>query len=46
MTKQEMEAVLDPVRYIGRCPEQVDRFLASIQNMISDATKADTEINL
>ena len=46
MTKQEMEAVLDPVRYIGRCPEQVDRFLASIQNIISDATKADTEINL
>ena len=46
MTKQEMEAVLEPANYIGRCPEQVDRFLASIQNMISDATKADTEINL
>ena len=46
MTKAEMEAVLEPTVYIGRCPEQVDRFLASIQNMISDATKADTEINL
>lgn len=46
MTKQEMEAVLDPMRYIGRCPEQVDRFLADIQGILSDVTKADTEINL
>ena len=46
MTKQEMEAVLDPTRYIGRCPEQVDRFLMGIQGILSDVTKADTEINL
>lgn len=46
MTKQEMEAVLDPMRYIGRCPEQVHRFLADIQGILSDVTKADTEINL
>ena len=46
MTKQEMEAVLDPVRYIGRCPEQVDNFLFGIQHLISDVVKADTEINL
>lgn len=46
MTKQEMEAVLDPMRYIGRCPEQVHRFLADIQGILSDVTKANTEINL
>ena len=27
MTETEMEAVLDPKLYIGRCPEQVDAFL-------------------
>ena len=46
MTKQEMEAVLDPMRYIGRCPEQVDRFLMDIRGILSDVTKADTEIIL
>ena len=28
MTKQEIMALLEPVRYIGRCPEQVEEFLA------------------
>ena len=28
MTEAEMEAVLDPKLYIGRCPEQVEEFLA------------------
>lgn len=46
MTKQEMEAVLNPMRYIGRCLEQVDRFLMDIRGILADVTKADTEINL
>ena len=46
MTKAEMEAVLEPTAYIGRCPEQVDRFLAGIRHQISDITKSDTEIDL
>ena len=28
MTKEEMDAHLDPSAYIGRCPEQVEEFLA------------------
>lgn len=28
MTKAELSAHLDPAAYIGRCPEQVDEFLA------------------
>ena len=31
MTKAEMEAVLEPTAYIGRCPEQVEQFLTSIR---------------
>ena len=46
MTKAEMEAVLEPTAYIGRCPEQVDSFLAGIRHQISDITKSDTEIDL
>ena len=46
MTKQEMEAVLNPMRYIGRCLEQVDRFLMDIRGILAGVTKADTEINL
>ena len=46
MTNAEMEAVLEPTAYIGRCPEQVDSFLARIRHQISDITKSDTEIDL
>ena len=46
MTKAEMEAVLEPTAYIGRCPEQVDQFLASIQGVISNVSKVSAEINL
>ncbi|MBQ8835519.1 MAG: adenylosuccinate lyase [Oscillospiraceae bacterium] len=46
MTKQEMEAVLDPMRYIGRCPQQVARFLEQVSPLIAGITKEETQINL
>ena len=46
MTKQEMESILDPMGYIGRCPEQVERLLSMIAPLIADISKEDTEINL
>lgn len=46
MTRQEMEAVLDPVRYIGRCPEQVDRFLEEIAPLIADTVREEAKIEL
>ena len=46
MTRAEMEAVLEPARYIGRCPEQVDRFLEMVRSKIGNPTCSDTEINL
>ena len=46
MTKQEMEAVLEPANYIGRCPEQVDRFLAGIRHLLSDIGNSDPQIDL
>ena len=46
MTRAEMEAVLAPGDYIGRCPEQVDRFLEAIQPLIADVGPTDPEIDL
>ena len=46
MTKQEMEAVLEPANYIGRCPEQLDRFLAGIRHLLSDIGSSDPQIDL
>ena len=46
MTKAEMEAVLEPANYIGRCPEQVEQFLTSIQSAISNVNMVSAEIYL
>ena len=46
MTKEEMESVLDPTLYTGRCAEQVEQFLNSVAPLIADIEKEDTEINL
>ena len=35
MTEMEMEAVLDPKLYIGRCPEQVDAFLHKLSPLLA-----------
>ena len=30
MGREELEAAMDPSRYVGRAPEQVDEFLAEV----------------
>jgi len=46
MTEAEMEAVLDPKLYIGRCPAQVDAFLAQVRPLLEGASGEKPEINL
>lgn len=46
MSKVEMEAVLEPSLYIGRCPEQVERYLEKLQPILSDVTAETAEITL
>ncbi len=46
MTKEEMDAVMEPSLYTGRCAEQVERFLAEIRPLLADVSRSDTEINL
>ena len=46
MSKAEMEAVMDPALYTGRCPEQVTAFLAQVQPLIAGVAQTETQINL
>ena len=46
MSKTEMEAVMDPSLYTGRCAEQVATFLSQVRPLIADVGQAEAEINL
>ena len=46
MSKEEMEAVLDPALYIGRCPEQVERYLETLKPVLSGVTGEAAAIDL
>ena len=46
MTPQEIEALLDPKLYVGRCPEQVERFLGGLSELLKDVQRETAEINL
>ncbi len=46
MTKEEMEAALEPSLYTGRCAEQVERFLAMVRPVIGNTARENPEINL
>lgn len=40
LTEEELSALLQPEDYIGRCPEQVDRFLAKVEPVLEGAATA------
>ena len=46
MTKEEMEAVLEPAKYIGRCPEQVERFLEQVRPVIGNVGQTEASIDV
>ncbi len=46
MTREEMETLLNPADYIGRCKEQVEHYLSQIQPALSGVTRQSAEINL
>ena len=46
MTIEEMEAVLNPSAYIGRCPEQVEAFLAEVEPLLSGTIAETADIDL
>ena len=46
LSREEMEAVLDPKLYTGRCAEQVTRFVAKVRPLLEGIRETTAEINL
>lgn len=46
LSESEMNELLTPSLYIGRCPQQVDALLAKIKPLISGISRQSAEINL
>ena len=46
MTRAEMETLLEPSRYIGRCPEQVEAYCNAIAPLLVGASEEAAEIHL
>ncbi len=46
MSLEEMERLLNPIDYIGRCPQQVESYLAEVKPYLSGASTETAEINL
>ena len=46
MTLEELEAVLDPVLYTGRCAEQVERLVDELRPVMEGVASGDAEINV
>ena len=46
LTRQELDALMEPRRYIGRCPQQVARFLTQCAPLLREAHAADGDIQV
>ena len=46
LNDQELKEILNPQQYIGRCPEQVEKFLKKILPMLSNSAGLSENINL
>lgn len=39
MTKEEIEAILEPKNFVGRAPEQTEEFITEVVKPVLDANK-------
>lgn len=46
LSERELNELLDPLLYIGRCPEQVERFLQKVEPQLSEAAEQPAAIEL
>ena len=46
LTEEEMTELLDPAKYIGRCPVQVESFLAKRRPTFESASAGSAELNV
>ena len=45
-SEEELDAVMDPALYTGRCAQQVERFLSECASLLAGAQSADGAISL
>ena len=46
LDKEDFNSLLDPSLYIGRCPEQVEKYIESIRPLLANTTSGSEEINI
>ena len=46
LSRKELEALMEPRRYIGRCPQQVRRFLDDCAPLLHQAQSSDGDIRI
>ena len=46
LSRKELEALMEPQRYIGRCPQQVRRFLDACAPLLHQAQSSDGDIRI
>ena len=46
LDRETFDALLDPALYIGRCPEQVEKYVESIRPLLKDIMSGSEEINI
>ena len=46
LSREELEALMEPQRYIGRCPQQVRRFLDDCAPLLHQVQAADGDIRI
>ena len=46
LTEEDMEVILDPSQYIGRCPQQVDAYIKKIKPLIAGTHAGSAEIDV
>lgn len=46
LSRRELEELLEPARYIGRCPQQVQQLLARVEPLLSGAATTDGGVTL
>ncbi len=46
MTADEMKSALEPSLYTGRCPEQVEKYIAELKPLIEEYTETDSTVSL
>ena len=46
MTREEMEDVMEPKKYTGRCAEQVERYVDALEPLLKDLERTEAKIEL